>query len=185
MTTQFFQGNNDPVVGGLGGTYNGASILFAANCVTSAPGLEVATSAHLTVENANTFYLRQGNSQVRAISGVAASTVFPALTGPNLAFDNGTVPVTTNSCRVYTFFASVNPVTAAVTLSVLFGADFPKHRPARTSDFNLGDGSLAIVGYLYVKNESSSPFVPGTTALNASGITATPSDQFGFLAITN
>jgi len=60
-----------------------------------------------------------------------------------------------------------------------------KHRPARTTDFNLGDGSLAIVGYLYIKNESSAVFIPGTTVLNASGITASPSDQFGFLPVVN
>ena len=150
------------------------------NCVTSAPGLAVDSAAHLTVKNANTFFLRQGLSADQIAVSYLVATVFPALTGPNLAFDNGTVPPTTNSCRIYTFFASVDPLTAAVTLSVAYGNDFPKGRPAYITDFYLGDGTLAIVGYLYVKNESSAVFIPGTTLLNASGITASASDQFGF-----
>lgn len=149
--------------------------------------MKVDTVAHLTVTNNNTFFFRQG---VKAgelnISGLAAAHAFPALIGPNLAFDNGTVDPETNSCRVYTFFAEIDPVTFAVTLSVGYGKDFPKHRNSRASDFFLGDGSKAIVGYLYVKNESAAVFIPGTTLLNVSGITATPSDQFGFgVAITS
>lgn len=150
------------------------------NCVTSAPGLAVDSAAHLTVKNANAFHIRQGLTADKiALSGIAA-TVFSALTGPNLAFDNGGQPVTTPSCRMYTFFASVDPISSAVTLSVAHGNDFPKHRPAYITDVNVGDGTLAIVGYLYVKNESSAVFIPGTTLLNASGITATPADQFGY-----
>lgn len=104
---------------------------------------------------------------------VAAATVLPVLNGGNLAFDNGTVPVTTLSCRMYTFLASVNATTGATTLSVVHGNDFPKHRPMIPSiDINYGDGITAIVGYLYVKNESSAVFIPGTTHLDASGITA-------------
>lgn len=179
-----YQGDHDPAILIAGGYYKPNSIQFAQNCVTSAPGLEVATAAHLTAENANTFFVRQGTYPIIAVSGVAASTVFPTLTGGNLAFDNGLVPHN-NCCRIYTFFATVDPNTSAVTLSVAFGADFPKTRPAYTSDFNVGDGTKAIVGYLYVKNESSAVFIPGTTTLNASGITATPSDQFGFLALSN
>ena len=165
-----------------GAFYNSAKVSFAANSVTSAPGLAVDAAGHLTVKNANVFFIRQGIPGIRAISYLIP-TVFPALTGGDLAFDDGTVNPATNSCRCYTFFASVDPVTALVTLSVAYGADFPKHRPARASDFNLGDGSLAIVGYLYVKNETAAPFVPGITLLNVAGITAVASDQFGFLPV--
>lgn len=179
---------HNPSIGSADGYYESSAVQFVSNCVTSAPGLEVATSAHLTVENANTFFIRQGVKGARYINYLAASTVFPTLTGANLAFDNGTVPKTVNSCRIYTFFAQIvngNTDSPSVVLSVAQGADFPKHRNAKTTDFNLGNGSLAIVGFLYVKNESNAIFIPGTTALNASGITASPSDAFGFLPITN
>lgn len=159
---------------------------YSLNCVTRAPGLEVATSAHLTAQNANTFYFRQGSGQNYYINGVAANTVFPTLTGTNLAFDNGSQPQSTNSCRVYTFLAKINNPDSSsptVTLSVIQGADFPKHQNQRTTDYNNGDGTQAIVGYLSIKNESSAVFIPGTTALNASGITAIAQDAFGFLII--
>lgn len=179
-----FQGSYDPSVEIAGSQYRTSSVQYASNCVTSAPGLAVDSAAHLTVKNANTFFIRQGIPGSRAISGIAA-TVFPALTGTNLPFDDGTVDPATKSCRIYTFFATVDPSSSAVTLSVAQGNDFKKGRPAYTTDFNVGDGSKAIVGYLYVKNESSAVFVPGTTLLNVSGITATPSDQFGFLPVNN
>lgn len=157
------------------------NVVGSANCVTSAPGLKVNTSTHLTVTNNNTFFLRQGTSADKmAISYLVASSTFPALTGPDLAFDNGSQPVDTPSCRIYTFFAEVDPITSSVTISLGYGNDFPKHRPAYASDFYIGDGSKAVIGYLYVKNESSAVFVPGTTTLNTAGITASPSDQFGF-----
>lgn len=182
-----FQGNYDPAVEMAGAVYKSSSVQYAANCVTSAPGLAVDSAAHLTVKNANTFFIRQGVPGARYVSYLV-STVFPALNGSNLAFDDGTVPPSTNSCRIYTFIAKIanwGTDSPSIELSVIHGNDFPKHRNATTSDFNLGDGTGAIVGYLYVKNESSAVFIPGTTLLNASGITASPSDQFGFLPVNN
>lgn len=157
------------------------SVVSSASCMTSAPGLKVDTVAHLTVTNNNAFFFRQGKQSDQInISGLTGSHAFPALIGPNLAFDNGSQPDTTKSCRCYTFFAEINPITFAITITVGYGKDFPKGRNAQPGDFFLGDGSKAIVGYLYVKNESSAVFIPGTTLLNVSGITATPSDQFGY-----
>lgn len=150
------------------------NVVSCASCVTSAPGLKVDTVAHLTVTNNNAFFLRQGTSATTiAVSGLGASATFPALTGPSLAID---------MCRNYTFFAEVDPVTSAVTLSVGYGIDFSKHEPTKagTDQYFLGDGTKAIVGYLYIKNESAGVYIPGTTLLNVAGITTHPADQFGF-----
>jgi hypothetical protein len=96
----------------------------------------------------------------------------PALTGANLAVDY---------CRMYTFLADVSYTTGAVTLSVIYGNDFSKHSPMHPSfNINYGDGSKAIVGYLYVKNESSGAFVPNTTNLDAAGLTVSLDDAFGY-----
>lgn len=157
------------------------------NAVTNAPGLTIATGGSPTVKSANTFGVRVGN-----ILGIPVTTTnMPSLatakrpdgtTAGNLAFDDGTVPATTLSCRMYTFLVAVNPLTGATTLSVVCGYDFPKGRPANvTIDVNLGDGTLAIVGYLYVKNETSSAFVPGTTALDTSSLTTSYGDGFGYM----
>lgn len=157
------------------------NLLFSNNTVTSAPGLQiVGGSGSALVNNKNLFSMRVDNTFGVPVS---ATATFPVLGGGNLAFDNGTVPVTTKSCRMYTFFCDVNPTTGATTLSVANGADFPKHRPATVADVNLGDGTKAIVGYLYVKNESAAVFVPGTTHLDASGIAAFFSDAFGYLVL--
>lgn len=159
------------------------------NCVLQAPGLEmVGGSGSALVNNANAFSIRQ---RVAAFAGtqnnaffstlLSATSTFPVLAGGNLAFDNGTVPQTTNSCRVYTFFATASPSTGVITVTVRNGADFVKYRPAYATDSNLGDGSSAIIGFLYVKNESSAVFIPGTTHLDATGITSHFTDAYGWV----
>lgn len=158
------------------------------NAITNAPGLEIHGASSPLVKSANTFGVRVGN-----ILGVPVTTTdMPSLATAlnpngvnpgNLAFDDGTVPATTLSCRMYTFLVAVNKTTGATTLSVVCGFDFPKNRPANVlTDVNLGDGTRAIIGYLYVKNETSSAFVPGTTDLDAAGITTTYGDGFGYMA---
>lgn len=159
------------------------------NAITSAPGLTISAGSSPTVKSANTFGVRAGN-----ILGVPVTTTnmpnlntatYPDGTAVgNLAFDNGTVPQTTPSCRMYTFLCTVNVTTGATTLSVVAGFDFPKIRPVNvTTDVNLGTlSTTAIVGYLYVKNESAAVFIPGTTALDASGITTYYGDAFGYMS---
>lgn len=149
------------------------------NSVTSAPGLRIHGGSASPLAQAHNGFTLQAKDTLGV--PVAADTDMPALAGGNLAFDNGTVPPTTLSCRMYTFLADVNTATGAVTLSTINGADFPKNRPVRPStDINYGDGTKAIVGFLYVKNESSAVFIPGTTNIDASGITHSFGDAFGY-----
>lgn len=148
------------------------------NCALGAPGLEITGgSAAATASTANTVAYRMGG----VYSAPAVAATMPVLTGGNLAFDNGTVDPTTKCCRCYTFFASVSATTGAVTYSVLYGGDFTKNRPMYETDVNLGDGSLAIVGFLYVKNEGATAFIPNSTNLDASGVTAHFSDAYGYV----
>lgn len=157
------------------------------NAVTNAPGLEIHGASSPLVKSANTFGVRQGNTlgvpvTTTDMPSLATALNLKGLNPGNLAFDDGTVPATTLSCRMYTFLVAVNATTGATTLSVVCGNDFPKNRPVNVlTDVNLGDGTRAIVGYLYVKNESSAVFIPGTTDLDASGITTTYGDGFGYM----
>lgn len=179
--------NYDPaLISGFKVNTNDMGFYFR-NTVTAAAGLEIAAGSSPTVKSANTFGVRVAN-----ILGVPVTTTnMPNLntaTRPdgtvagNLAFDDGTVPQTTLSCRMYTFLVAVNATTGATTLSVVCGFDFPKIRPVNvTTDVNLGDGTKAIIGYLYVKNETSAVFIPGTTALDTASITTTYGDQFGYM----
>lgn len=140
-------------------------------------------ASNLNVFNVRNMVPAAFGTQYNAVfsAPVSANATFPIIAGGNLAFDNGTVPATTNSCRMYTFLASVSTLTGAVTLSVINGMDFPKHRPTYATDSNLGDGTKAIVGFLYVKNESGAVFIPGTTQLNALGVTAVFTDAYGWV----
>ena len=162
---------------------------FLRNCITNAPGLAISAGGSVLAKSANTFGVRVGD-----ITGVPVTTTnMPSLataTDPsgavagNLAFDDGTVPATTLSCRMYTFLCDVNALTGATTLSVVCGYDFPKHRPVNvTTDINLGNGSKAVVGYLYVKNETSAVFIPNSTVLDVGGgLTVSYGDAFGYMS---
>lgn len=159
---------------------NGLTTLF--NGLTKAPGLEiVGGSGSALVNNANFFTLIYNDTA----SFVLAHATFPVLGGGNLAFDNGTVPPSTLSCRMYTFLATVehDGPDATVTITVVNGSDFIKGRKMHpSSDITYGSTQTAVcpLGYLYVKNESNAVFIPGTTHLDASGITALFTDAYGY-----
>jgi hypothetical protein len=151
------------------------------NCCMTAPGLRIAGgAASEDVDNANTFSVRNNG-----YFSAPKTTTAIALTGPNLAFDDGTVPATTGSCRFYTILATVSTTTGGITFSVVYGDDFTKHAPATENYLNFGPLGLnsapTIVGFVYVKNESTAVFIPGTTHLDAAGITARFIDAFGFV----
>lgn len=157
------------------------------NCILNAPGLAIHGASSPTVKSVNTFGVRAHN-----ILGVPVTTTdmpslatalnLSGLNPGNLAFDNGTVPQTTNSCRMYTFLCDVNTTTGATTLSVVCGSDFTKYQAVNVlNNVNLSSGTLAIVGYVYIKNESSAVFIPGTTDLDAAGLTVSYGDAFGYM----
>jgi hypothetical protein len=159
---------------------------YLKNCVTKAPGLGIKGGGSPTVASANTVGVRC--TDVLSILSAGDMPNLNTATYPdgtiagNLASDDGTVPPSTKSCRMYTFLVSVNPLTAATTKTVVCGYDFTKHGPANVlRDVNLGDGSKAIIGFLYVKNETGADFQPGTTALDVGSLTASYGDAFGYM----
>ena len=173
-------------IDGLGSYVNDGTVLVPVwvadatgveNVVTSAPGFKIHGASSPTVAFANTIKTRVNN-----ILGVPlAAGDWVALNGPHLVPNDGSHPASTPCCRMYTFLIAVSPTTGATTLSVISGPDFPKNRPVNVlTDVNLGDGTKAIAGFLYVKNESSADFIPGTTDLDASGITTAYGDAFGY-----
>ena len=158
------------------------------NC-TSAPGLTYGSSDGTKVKIANTTFFKV-NGRSMYVAGAEVSLVgatlqapFPngtAQTAGTLAFDDGTVPVTTNSCRVYAIVATVAETEAGtVTLSAIAGADFPKHRQTQANDFPTPNASdSCILGWIYIKCETAA-FIPGTTNLHSvSGQTVTYTDNY-------
>jgi len=182
---------------------------FASNSCTANPGLAIHGSASALVKYANTFAFKANGRFSPAITtadapSLALATVpgpsvngtaggspaivgnqltFGGAAGPavsSLAFDNGSQPVTTNSCQMFTLCVDMAQ-TEAGTLSFywLAGAPFPKHRQANSGDIAHTPLSTSCeVGYVYVKNETSALFVPGTTALDTSSLTVTYSNNY-------
>ena len=177
------------------------------NCET-APGLAIHGSSSALVKTANTTFFKVNGRQFYFTAQDAPSLALATIPGPNsngtaggspaivgnqltfggtagtavssLAFDNGTVPVTTNSCQLFTLCAdSAQTEAGTVSLYWLAGNPFPKHRQAIDSDIARTPLSTSVeVGYVYVKNETSAVFVPGTTALDTGSLTVTYRDNY-------
>lgn len=99
----------------------------------------------------------------------------------NLVPDASSTPSTIPSCRFYTLVATINPgePTVAPTFSWLASADFPKHTDPSTGYRASPNSALScVVGWLFIKNESGAVFIPGTTHLDAAGITAVFTDNY-------
>ena len=160
------------------------------NCTTT-PGLTYGSSAPTSAKIANTTFFKV-NGRKMYVAGAEVSLVGATLTRPflngvaqiagDLAFDNGTVPDTTKSCRIYAIVAtSAEDGAGTVTLSAIAGEDFPKNRNAVSSDFpEITKSNQVILGWVYLKNETSAVFTPGTTSLNGvSGMTYSFTSNFG------
>jgi len=82
---------------------------------------------------------------------------------------------------MYTLCAdSAQTEAGTVALYWLAGASFPKHRQAQESDIAHTPLSTSVeIGFLYIKNETSLVFVPGTTALDTVYVTTSYLGNFG------
>jgi len=159
------------------------------NC-TSAPGLTYGSSDATKIKVANTTFFKVNGRKFYVagaeVSIVGAKRNLPTLNGVAqtagpLAFDDGTVDASTKSCRIYAVVATsleTDPYT--VTLSAIAGEDFPKGRNAQASDFpTVTQSNSVILGYLYVKNETTANLVPGTMLLSTvSNVTKTFTDNY-------
>lgn len=139
-------------------------------CIT-APGLAIGGGSKYTFKYGNTFQVRQNG-----IISVATTTAdAPALT--TAVASDGTTPTTLaiDYNRVYTLLADVNATTGVVTFSLVVGADFSEARRVTMADVNFGnsqndDSHKAVVGFVLIKNTTNA-FTPGSTALDATGVT--------------
>src|ERR1035437_8425120 len=142
------------------------------NCTTT-PGLTYGSVAPASAKIANTTFFK-ANGRKMYVAGAEVSLVGATLNRPflngvaqvagALSFDDGTVADTTKSCRIYAIVATSEEIlgTGAVTLSVIAGEDFPKNRNAVSSDFpEITTSNQVILGWVYLKNETSAVFTPG------------------------
>ena len=147
------------------------------NC-TSAPGLTYGSSDPAKAKIANTTFFKVNGRKMYVagaeVSLVGATRVGPTVNGVaptagDLAFDDGTVADTTKSCRIYAIVATSaegGDGKGTVTLSAIAGEDFPKGRQAVADDFpSVTTSNSCILGWIYLKNELSAAWVPGTNSL--------------------
>lgn len=151
---------------------------YTKNVCIKAPGIAIGSGGKTTFSFANAFIAR-----ANGIFSVAATPAdAPALTTAKNAA--GSVPTTLaiDYCRVYTLLASVS-ATGALAYSLVVGEDFPETRAMKMSDINFGDVSdkeKVVVGFMLLVN-TTNVFTPGTTAVDATGVTATYVDNYGFI----
>lgn len=139
-------------------------------CLTS-PGLAIGSGGKTTFSF--------GNNIVAFVKGLLAdalsATDAPALTAAVAA--DGTTPTTLaiDYERAYTLLATINASTGALTTSLAVSEDFAEGHIWKQSDFNFGnsandDSHKVVVGVVIIAN-TTNVFTPGTTALDAAGVT--------------
>lgn len=77
--------------------------------------------------------------------------------------------------RAYTLLVTINATTGVLTASLAVSEDFAEGHIWKQSDFNFGnavdnDSHKAVVGVVIIAN-TTNVFTPGTTALDAAGVT--------------
>jgi len=137
----------------------------------SAPGLAIGGGSKLTFKYAN--------SVVAMVKGLLADVVTtadaPALTTAKNSLNATPGDLAIDYERAYTLLASINETTGALTFSLAASDDFAEGHVWKQTDFNYGnsqnnDSHKAVIGVVIIANTTNA-FVPGTTALDASGVT--------------
>lgn len=154
---------------------------YIENCAMCAAGLAISSTKSL---------VKIGNTLRIKTSGVI-SLLKTTADCPSLATSLGingaaSTDIADGTYRIYTLLGKVNATTGAITLSWVHSDDNLMSQMGRTNEVNqgnAGDEDKAIIGYALVFNSSSADFVPGTTLLDASGITLQCIDQFGFVGM--
>lgn len=153
---------------------------YVENCPLKAPGLAIGSGGKTTFSFANAFI-----AKAEGIVSVAATPAdAPALTTAlNKA---GAVPgvLAVDHKRVYTLLATVSAA-GVLAYTLVAGEDFAESRAMKMSDINFGnpgDENKAVIGFVMI-HTTTNAFTPGTTALDATGVTATYFDNYGFVGM--
>lgn len=155
---------------------------YIKNCVMNAPGL--------AIKQAESPLIKVGNT-IRVKANGFISLLKKTSDCPSLSTSLGVNGVASTNLphrfyRIYTLLAAVNPTTGAITYSWVHSDDIDYSTKGQTkwvNKGNAGDKDKAIIGFALVFNNSGSDFVPGTTALDADGITLQCIDHFGFIGM--
>lgn len=168
---------------------NGIQGIFK-NCNLLAPGLAISAGGSPNPKTSNTFAMRcgQGLGLPAVFSAPVTTKTFNGIAGsanPSITTSAaGTTVIKDGFSRIYTLLANVSTVDGTVIFSWVNSADIDTHRgPLFETDFSLGGYNQVIVATMYIKWEPNdgTTFTPGTTALDASGVTVIYSDVWGWV----
>lgn len=155
---------------------------YIKNCPLQAPGLAITGASGAVAKSSNTYAVKVGG----VVSAAKTTADFPALNAATTLNHAGAVPgnLATGFSRIYSVFAQVSA--AGVITNVLrVGPDFANGLTHTDEAYinrgNAGDEDKALIGWFKVQNATGSAFVPGTTALDLTGVTTTYTDNFGFV----
>lgn len=166
---------------------------FAISQCTSNPGLAIKAAASALVKYANNFTMKINGEIVPSITAAdAPSLALATRQVPNqpvvslLDFDAGTGTTgTILSCQCYTLIATIpeGVVNPTPVISWLAGEKFTKYVQPMTANFAQPSAhNQGVVGYVIIQNGSSAGFIPGTTALDTSGLTVTYLNNYAITA---
>lgn len=149
-------------------------------CLT-APGLAIGGGSKYTFKYGNTFTVKANG----VISAATTTADAPALTTAKKK--DGTTPTTLaiDYCRIYTLLGAIDATTGVITFTLAVGEDFTEGRAPKMSDINFGnpgDEDKAVVGFIIITN-TTNVFTPGSTALDATGVTTRYFDNIGFVGM--
>jgi len=141
------------------------------NGCIKAPGLAIGSGGKTTFSYANTFCVKANG----LISDDVTTADAPALTTAEDKDGDTPGDLAIDYERAYTLLAAVNTSTGAVTFTLAASEDFAEGHVWNTQDLNWGnsvdnDSHKAVVGFIIIAN-TTNLFTPGTTALDASGVT--------------
>lgn len=141
------------------------------NGCIKAPGLAIGSGGKTTFSFANNLRVKANGM----ISDDLTATDAPALTTAEDKDGDTPGALAIDYERAYTLLATVNTSTGVVTLTLAASEDFAEGHIWNTQDLNWGnsvdnDSHKAVVGFIIIANTTNS-FTPGTTALDASGVT--------------
>jgi hypothetical protein len=144
---------------------------YELNGCISAPGLAIGGGSKYTFKYGNSVIVKANGY----ISDVVTTADAPALTTAKK--QDGTTPtdLAIDYWRIYTLLASVNILTGAITFSIAVSDDYPEDTVPEMKHVNWGnsgtnDSHKAVVGFVLI-NTTTNVFTPGSTALDASGVT--------------
>ncbi len=155
---------------------------YIKNCVMNAPGLAIKAAESPLIKVGNTIRVKAEGF----ISLLKTTSDCPSLATSLGVNGAASANLSTGYYRIYTLLAAVNATTGLITYTWVHSNDIDYNTMGQTAwvnKGNSGDKNKAIIGFALVFNNSGSDFVPGTTALDATGITLQCIDNFGFIGM--